>query len=369
MEYAEENLSQVLPERALTLAETRDVLEPVLKALVFLHAKSLVHDRIKPANIMAVNDQVKLSSDGILPLSESRADGKKPGAYDSPERAKGIIAPPGDVWSLGMTLAEVLTRRRPAWESSLEGEPAVPATLQQPFFDIARHCLRRDPLRRWTVSDVQSRLHRTPPATPKQTPAPQWPLAIGRYAIPVVAAVILLVVVLAGGVFRKPAPQTQPAPPVASQQPQVQPQPEAKAGKTKPRPAIQKPSAQRPSSPSLPSTPITPRPSVAASKVATGDLPQGDVLEQVLPDVPQSARDTITGRVKVTVRVHVDSSGRVAGAEFQSPGPSKYFARLAMEAAQRWKFKPKPEGGEWNVRFEFGRTSTHAFPSPAAPPV
>jgi hypothetical protein len=33
MEYAEENLSQILPHRPLTPAEAREVLEPVLDAL------------------------------------------------------------------------------------------------------------------------------------------------------------------------------------------------------------------------------------------------------------------------------------------------------------------------------------------------
>src|SRR5260370_34416940 len=47
MEYAEENLSQILPQRSLTESEVRDTLGPVLDALVFLHGKGLVHSRIK----------------------------------------------------------------------------------------------------------------------------------------------------------------------------------------------------------------------------------------------------------------------------------------------------------------------------------
>src|SRR5205814_10586747 len=45
MEYAEEDLSQILPQRALTPSEARDMLEPVLDALVYLHSFGFVHSR------------------------------------------------------------------------------------------------------------------------------------------------------------------------------------------------------------------------------------------------------------------------------------------------------------------------------------
>ena len=46
MEYAPENLAQFLPERALTPAETRDMLEPFLETLTHLHGRGFVHGRI-----------------------------------------------------------------------------------------------------------------------------------------------------------------------------------------------------------------------------------------------------------------------------------------------------------------------------------
>jgi len=41
-----------------------------------------------------------------------------------------------------------------------------------------------------------------------------------------------------------------------------------------------------------------------------------------------------------------------------NPGPSKYFARLALQAAQQWKFTPPRENGQavpsqWTILFEF----------------
>jgi len=59
MEYAEENLSEILPQRALTAEEVRDVLDPALDVLVYLHGKGLVHGHVKPSNILATHDRLK----------------------------------------------------------------------------------------------------------------------------------------------------------------------------------------------------------------------------------------------------------------------------------------------------------------------
>ena len=53
-EYADENLGQVLPLRALTASETEAMLRPTLDALSYLHSRGLVHGRLRPSNVMAV---------------------------------------------------------------------------------------------------------------------------------------------------------------------------------------------------------------------------------------------------------------------------------------------------------------------------
>ena len=65
MEYAEENLAEILPQRSLQPDEARQVLESALDALTYLHAQGLAHTRIKPGNILAAGDQLKLSSDTL----------------------------------------------------------------------------------------------------------------------------------------------------------------------------------------------------------------------------------------------------------------------------------------------------------------
>src|SRR6266568_2726377 len=75
-------------------------------------------------------------------------------------------------------------------------------------------------------------------------------------------------------------------------------------------------------------------------QVPQGTVLKGAVLQQVLPRVSPSARNTIEGKIRVLVRVEVDPSGNVTDAKLVSAGPSKYFARLALESARDWKFTP-----------------------------
>ena len=88
-EYAEENLAQILPYRPLTSAEMRDTLQPVLDALAYIHAKGFVHGHIKPANVMAVGDLIKISSDRLCGVGESSRVLGAPGVYLAPEIADG----------------------------------------------------------------------------------------------------------------------------------------------------------------------------------------------------------------------------------------------------------------------------------------
>jgi TonB family protein len=81
------------------------------------------------------------------------------------------------------------------------------------------------------------------------------------------------------------------------------------------------------------------------------------VLHEEIPDVPRGARVTVRGRIKVAVRVTVDSSGNVIDETLERRGPSKYFARLATTAARKWKFAPadNQDSRKWLLRFEFSR--------------
>jgi TonB family protein len=89
----------------------------------------------------------------------------------------------------------------------------------------------------------------------------------------------------------------------------------------------------------------------------------GSVVHQALPDVPQRARDTIHGTVHVVVRAEVTQAGDPEHVELQVPGPSRYFAGLAIESARHWAFNPstiagQPVRSQWTIRFDFTREGT-----------
>jgi TonB family protein len=462
MEYAEENLALVIKRRPLTPEEARDLLSPVVDALAYVHAQGFVHCRLKPSNIMADDDLLKISSDGLCRIGESGGSPGKPGAYDPPEAAGGRISPAGDVWSLGMTLTESLTQRLPMWERTNQAEPSLPSNLQPEILDLARHCLRRDPQMRWTVADIAARLQPNSSAPPKQIPLnPQPSFANPRAIGAVVLAGVALAAILGGlflgpRLFKRPS-QSQPTASVALDNPaipatvqqnvqqetqptvpsQVQPsapsaaqlKPENKpalsaksaspaqtspqqsapplrqqtplVAKSSPqsapppvaKPALQqhaaqspqlaanstehsanyptKPSAKKAAASNAAALPPPVRSEPPASSPSTGVV-RGKVLQQVLPEAPQKARDTIRGKVRLSVKVNVDESGNVTQATLDAPGPSQYFADRTLAAAKLWKFAPAELDGrnvpsQWLLYFEIDPATTTVHPKQTTP--
>jgi TonB family protein len=401
MECAEENLAQILPERPLSPEEVREMLPAVLDTLAFVHGKGFVHGCLKPANILATGDQLKLSMDTLSRVGESAVKRAKPGPYDAPEMPGGRASTAADIWSLGMTLVEALTQRLPAWDRAGAGAPAVPETLPAPFLAIARSCLHRDPQHRATLGDIAARLRPSPPVPPAPqqfaAPRPQQAPAKRSYTVPalVVGFAVVAVFVIPMLLTRRPEPQ--PVPSVATRQPgvqaKVQPTVPAKlppevppkvqpnvASKPEPKPFSRetaelpkRPAEKKPALAEPAPAPASPRTeAVVETKAHTAGRVHGEVIEQVLPDVSQKARDTIQGTVRISVRVHVDPSGAVTGAELESPNASKYFADLALRAARRWKFEsPMVDGrdvpSEWVLRFDLTKTATKAVPVQTAP--
>jgi TonB family protein len=76
--------------------------------------------------------------------------------------------------------------------------------------------------------------------------------------------------------------------------------------------------------------------------------------------------------VRVGIKVHVDPAGAVSNAELDSPGPSKYFADIALQAARKWAFTPPEVSGksvasEWSLHFVFTQQDTKVTPNQTAP--
>jgi len=372
-ELAEENLGQILPNRPLTQTETEFMLRSVLEVLAYLHAQGLIHSRLKPGNIMAVGETMRVSSDGICAVGDKRLGHVPPTVYDPPEAATAGFSPAGDVWSLGVTLVEAMTQRPSAGESIRQADPTLPDTVPAAFLEIARQCLRLDPQRRWTVSDIAARLLPTAPAAGTKH-------VLSRYAVWAAAGAALLLVLFAGSRLldrRTSEPSRAPQsvvkqPDLPSAGPTVVPKPVSTP------PVASEQAAEKASDPTLgkpndPSTTVSaPQDHVPpAAKPMVASAP-GTVVEQMMPPVPQRSRGTITGKVRVTVRVSVDADGKVTDATLAAPGPSQYFANLALGASKRWKFSPPSVRGEsvpseWYLRYAFGREKTDVQPVQLSP--
>jgi TonB family protein len=232
------------------------------------------------------------------------------------------------VWSLGVIIAEALTQKLPT-----SANDVLSANLPQPFADIVQHSLRQNPDQRWTPKDVGTRLQgQTVPhfsGTLEETP--ERPRKSGRGARVAIGAMVIVALALIYGWVHRASP---------------------------PAPSVQTESASAPEA--------TPPPA-PAEPAGTGVSTPGAVLKRVPPNPSPSAQRTIHGTIKVRVKVDVDPSGNVTGAKFLTAGPSQYFARLSMEAARQWKFKPPVSQGqtvpsEWTLLFEFSRGGTQEIP-------
>jgi len=159
MEHADENLAEIIPQRALTAEEARDAMNAIVDVLVYLHGKQLTHGHICPANILAIGDQLKVSSDSIEPLAEKREMTRDRSEYDAPEIPARPYTQAADVWSLGVTLVEMLTQQRVGLPFNENVEPVIPQNVREPFLEIARHALRRKPELRWSSAQIAERLN------------------------------------------------------------------------------------------------------------------------------------------------------------------------------------------------------------------
>jgi serine/threonine protein kinase len=372
MEYAEQNLGQLLLHRPLTEVEVREMLPMTLDALAFLHARDLVQGQLKPSNILVIDNQLKLASDTIRPAGEATASIGTLSVYNPPESRDGSFSTSGDIWALGVTLCQALTQRPPSRSGERGENVALPTDFPVSFIDIVRRCLARNPAQRPSVADLLGWLKpesREPPAVSAPQPAAvaksadteaSTRLAIRAVLTPelpaeepherksfVLPSVVGVAILALGGFgvywFMSRSNSNEPTTAVISTAPStVAPQPtEAQS----PTPETQ---------------PIPTRPRAALAPAASA------VIHEEIPSVPLRARETIHGHVRVTVRVTVDKSGTVISDVLENPGPSKYFARLAGAAAGKWKFarSNNQASRQWLVRFEFSRdgTKAHAIP-------
>lgn len=376
-EMPEEALSEILPERALSIGEAGEMLGPVLDALGHLHENGLLHGDLNPEALLVADGRLKLSTLSIRPVGSLRGFDETLRIYDAPESKSEPLSPAADLWSLGITLVEALTQKAPGWMRSSERDPLIPVTVPQPFAEIARRCLHVDPLHRCTVQDVQA-LMTVPVAEPAAKPIPvaAAPVAapeqielfeaageaepeivepdakpFGRamrsldeddephmpprqYIRAAIASVAVIVLLIAGwSAYRHKRAGNNSAEDASA----AAPAPAASTPKTAERPRAK----------------------------AHSPTVKGEIVQRVMPEIPAGASRGIHGKVETKVRVAVDHTGRVMNASPEPAGKSRYFAERAAEAARKWRFKPahmdgRPTSSVWEIRFEFRKNGTTA---------
>lgn len=183
-ERVDDNVGAVLAERPLTEEETRQVLDSVLPAVLYLHQRKVAHNGIQPGSIAAVGERVKLTTDS---LSDENPDFS------------------ADIRALGVALVEMMTQQRPLSES----DSLIPR-LPAPFREIARGFLQNEPKTQWTLTQAMQALSGAEPAPlrvrePEIRNEPELPeiepkQGLGRTIGIIAAAVVLLLGIV---VFRQ----------------------------------------------------------------------------------------------------------------------------------------------------------------------
>ena len=184
------------------------ILHDVAAGLEYLHSQGIVHQDIKPDNILVDDDCNFLVTDfGISTRAEGDmhgASGRSGGTreYMGPERfERGARAESeGDIWALGATIYELLTGYPPfgnhggMLQATGEAMPDMPAGLQPEMAQMIAACLHADPTQRPTAEQLRKKTERYLETGSWKEPNGKKYLYLSLAAAAVVVAAVFLLV-------------------------------------------------------------------------------------------------------------------------------------------------------------------------------
>jgi non-specific serine/threonine protein kinase len=170
--YEGETLREAISKRPLELDRVIDIGMRVAEGLAQAHERGIVHRDLKPGNIFVTKDgQVKVVDFGLAKLAGGTRltkTGMTAGtvAYMSPEQAEGHeVDRRTDIWSLGVTLYEMVTGQMPFKSDYDEAvaylilhKPSEPVTALRSGVPleldrIITKCMEKDPAERYQTAD------------------------------------------------------------------------------------------------------------------------------------------------------------------------------------------------------------------------
>ncbi|KAJ0261643.1 Mitogen-activated protein kinase kinase kinase 15 [Hirschfeldia incana] len=147
--------------------EIRSYTRQILKGLMYLHERGIVHCDLKSENVMVGGETAKIADFGCAKMAGNGSlEFSGTPAFMSPEVARGEEQGfPADVWALGCVVIEMATGSSPwpelndvvaaIYKIGFTGEsPEIPECLSEKGKDFLRKCLIRDPKQRWAVEEL-----------------------------------------------------------------------------------------------------------------------------------------------------------------------------------------------------------------------
>lgn len=146
------------------------LMHDVAAGLEYLHDHNIIHQDIKPDNIllddncnfMVTDFGISVVSDRSVADSAGTSGGTR--AYMGPERFRGHTVAASDIWSLGATVVEMLTGNPPFGEHGgllqAQGEslPEIESKLQPEVMSMIKACLEADPTKRIKANEIRQKI-------------------------------------------------------------------------------------------------------------------------------------------------------------------------------------------------------------------